>query len=412
MDITTDYNAHEYLTPSVRWKILGKWYNGTVATVRNPIGDPVKISFDALRRKYPDLFPRRRASRAPPTEKEPSIKVDEDTKEGPAIKEDESDYSSTTMKPSTDARLTAGLMMKTESDDAPATKMERPARRAPVQPKPEGIATWSIEASSFADMTYFRGVNWQELKERLHYPSNTAIRLQATINSNLPTGIDLTTADILTFYPGYLRDPSFIYRCISVGWTARSIYALLQNNRPHSMEGVGADVMDRTVEVVMRKLTGDKKWKWSHYQKHMPVAARSNFGDYTSSMMFTTRALAEMPVVRQVWPEDIEDPHLSQLWAYANGSTPTLEDGGTLTRLILVWSRGEITDMRESQISDFLLLPETERFVVDWSADEDGQSAARWKQKVDDQNAAARRSSTVKRAERARAAANAYQPMD
>ena len=319
-DFTKDISARHYLTPAIRQQILGKWYNTSGPTKHNPLG----FGLDCFEELYPNLL-------------------------------------------STDAVSTAALL-----GDTGSVRKHSSARS--VQ-----LALWDMKASWFAGDTFFQGVRWQHIKDRFDYPTSFSLRLPATINSNLPETIDLTTVEMLVFFPGYLRDPFFIYRCLSVGWTLKSMWEVLRTHRGHDTQNFDENVLRLAVESTMCRLTGDKAWKWGMYNQAFPVEKRSKFLDYSSATIATPRAVKQMRFKRTPNADEIEDVRLSDLWQYARSRIPPEAERGTLTRLILAAQAGRVRKMRMSEIRAFMMKSDAhDHFEVVWSHTKDSASAARW----------------------------------
>lgn len=95
-------------------------------------------------------------------------------------------------------------------------------------------------------------------QSRLNYDNGKNFDIEAGIFSELPRGIDLTTVELLTFFPGYLKDPFFQYRCLSAGWTASS---LKRAHNQHYVRDTGlsrktiSDTLLRTFTTLTRNWT-------------------------------------------------------------------------------------------------------------------------------------------------------------
>lgn len=83
----------------------------------------------------------------------------------------------------------------------------------------------NFQSSTLTDGTFLVHPNFQTLTRRLLDRKETGSldaqdnfdKLDPGLFAILPGGIDITTVEILTFFPGYLKDPFFLYRCTATG---------------------------------------------------------------------------------------------------------------------------------------------------------------------------------------------------
>lgn len=163
----------------------------------------------------------------------------------------------------------------------------------------------------------------------------------------LPGGIDLTTAELLAFFPGVVKDPLFIYRCISVGWTS----PLLRYTIKQHITWNNDDIVPRQVRSGLEYVLEKKGVSPPDYNKKVDVAARTKLTDYTCMGLSIPYQLRYTDNVY------MDDPTLSQLRTNVN-RVPRGQDAGTLTDLVIRQRDGRLgggkLDLHMSEVADHL----------------------------------------------------------
>lgn len=214
---------------------------------------------------------------------------------------------------------------------------------------------------------------WKGLLRKLRKTDLDAIYPPADVSCDLPTGIDLTTVEILTFFPSYMKDTFFLYRCISVGWdTAGMAHAYAA----HYKTPLAADMLNLSAKLLenfkmnISFVLNVQRENWSiTAHKRVPVGRRPKLSDYTSTTFATMFAAAND------WHRDYEpisDLRLSDLAAFAT-CLPQGADAGTLTALVHARKEGKIEDLRMSQIDRYVA--DRMHWKVNYGASEDEERA-------------------------------------
>lgn len=240
-----------------------------------------------------------------------------------------------------------------------------------------GTLVKEFRADKLTDGTFLTELNWTALRHTLRYDSlNKFDNMPPSVFATLPEGISFTTVEILTFFPGCINDAFFAYRVVAVGWTPAGLTNAFVKHRTHT------DTYDALRERIQRRLrsglrlvTEDDRIALDVYSK-LPISRRSIVEDYSSNTFATTYA-ARNGFTRE-FKKDVpraDDVKLSQLLEAA-GTLPVGDDAGTLTRLVNALKKGDVDDMKMSQVANFML--HNPNYEVQHNAEKDNMRAAWW----------------------------------
>lgn len=217
---------------------------------------------------------------------------------------------------------------------------------------------------------------WDKLLSKLAASTTDEIYPPADVYCDLPAGIDLTTVEILTFFPGYMKDTFFLYRCMSVGWTAGSMAHAHVSHYNASLAADAGKLAGRLLQNFIQNLSFLLQRSPHMYSitahKRVPVHRRPKLNDYTST------AFAIMFASMHGWVRDdksIKDLRLSDLAVHAE-LLPKDADAGTFTALIQAQKEGRIENLRMSQIQGFVRTQSG--WKVDHGATQDENCASHW----------------------------------
>ena len=247
--------------------------------------------------------------------------------------------------------------------------------------KPNKFEKWSASLKSVHDNSWTEGNKREVVIKMVSYGSAAKLRnLDADIYADLPGEIDLTTADVLCYFPGYLQDPFFRCRCILAGWEPHSLFNLLVQCRPLD-DLPSTRSLAGQIKGTMRKLTGDESFRLSVYHAKVEREDRPQFLDYSADAFAMTRLMkTDGSRVADVFQYRIHDLSLAELLKYSDNKAPIASDMGTLSKLVEAAFNGEIDcNLTMSNVSAFVAKTENQKFVVHWDHDKDVASAVRWR---------------------------------
>lgn len=209
-------------------------------------------------------------------------------------------------------------------------------------------APWYVDMSKLKDRTFF------DFPTRPHFVASVAVaydmdgyitsRLSTVPNTDysVPAGIDLTTVEMLTFFPGYLKDPFFLYRCVSVGWDSKGLEKALWTHR--NQDYLPFQTIKENIIHTMMALTGIQDYGALASINHVALWQRSKFEDYTSAAFARSRdfAAGELPEATDLRLSDLS----MNVTAY-----PQNEDAGMLTALVQAYGQGKIQGSHMSGVA-------------------------------------------------------------
>ncbi|KIW02207.1 uncharacterized protein PV09_06363 [Verruconis gallopava] len=218
---------------------------------------------------------------------------------------------------------------------------------------------------------YTTMLNTPQLHELYTIPDTSLLSTTPGPSTLLPTGINLTTSEILAFFPGLLHDPYFIYRAYSTGWNWQTMVHAARMYRDVQWE-LSHAVVEPLIRRGMAYVLGldEEDWSEDEYQQRVPVERRLKLHDYTRGGLSVTHS---------THPASRSDLMLSQLRNEVK-VLPINEDAGALTTLIAALNCGQIRDMPMSALGDFV---ETSvLYFPPHGPDEDLACAQRWREKL------------------------------
>ena len=243
-----------------------------------------------------------------------------------------------------------------------------------------GIDHWYLPPRPFDSLHHFRAER-SKIKECLKCPywSLEPQEPSVTFGSDLPSCIELTTAEILIYFPGYITDPFFTFRCINAGWTPKAIRAVLKDKLKHYKQILTEAEVEVHMSKVLTIIIGDPNVTWSAYIDNLPQELR----DKGHKLKYDKTGFAAPKVfgclLEPVRTNDVRanDPKLTWL-REKSPFMPPLEDRGTFSNLM-----GPVGshrwDCRMSEIPG--LVAHDYRWSakrVAWGVNEDMKSAKRW----------------------------------
>lgn len=264
-----------------------------------------------------------------------------------------------------------------ESSDLPTNDtptIQQPVGTGPTLPSADGSSSNNMPARSFKDFkassltdgTFRVKQKYDGLVTRLldgkglsdRQPNDYFDEMEPGLFAILPGGIDLTTVEILTFFPGYLKDPFFLYRCTAAGWSATSLKTALFERRNEDInEGTIYTAIQTRLRVNLVFVTGDNKATIMAY-KRLSDNERSVVTDYTNNGFAMTWAASNGYERKDRATEEIRRDDLTLAQVYNNGARirqmPQGNDAGTLTALIMALKQdpeNEIKSLTMSQIA-------------------------------------------------------------
>jgi hypothetical protein len=176
--------------------------------------------------------------------------------------------------------------------------------------------------------------NTIKIKEPYQVPANHTLVNVPNVYSVLPENIDLTTVELLTFFPGILKDLYFVYWALSTGWDSTTLRRVANTNRDwsaHTKKGSTELPRDTGRGVVAKGMAYIQDVPEASFNegtyKRTTIASRPKMSDYTAS------ALSKMHQTPTSNDVELRKWFLSEL---LNGVkvTPEGPDAGTLSNLL------------------------------------------------------------------------------
>lgn len=256
---------------------------------------------------------------------------------------------------------------------------------APIKKTPVKASTGPIvfPTLNLANLYSSRMLSLPKLDQlRTISESNKALYKLPNTACRLPDGIDLTTVELLVFFPGIIKDPYFVARGLAVGWDSVTFRKAVRGHRNLELDSqTTRHNVDRGMAFCLEMTT---EFKESTYKEQVAVAARTKFTDYTSrglSVPYQQHYNDTGPFPR------VKDLTLSQLRENVH-TIPEGGDMGTLSQLVAAqkesarrglegWEDEHVPDLRMSEVDAWLAGPMNfER--IPYNADDDGDRCEYW----------------------------------
>lgn len=232
---------------------------------------------------------------------------------------------------------------------------------------------------SFLDEPKFsksRGLN-----VKLSYRHGSAFDIKYNIYTELPRNIDLTAVEILTFFPGFIQDSFFQFRCLSAGWTQKALQVAHERHH-HKLQKTKStttrikDSFART----MAYFTDDNDFNIMAYHTH-PVSERSKVADYSATgfAMILKRDAGWILKENDETPRRIANPTLSELSQLAK-KLPSGDGRGSLTAFVEAY-RAQPANTRNLSmlaIDDFITRHSSVLGLIKHDAKDDVKCARQW----------------------------------
>ena len=243
------------------------------------------------------------------------------------------------------------LAKQHQTNEAPSPTVDPPTPAMSPRAKAPRIE-WHVDISTLDDFLKPGPKRWSKLQPHFKLSGKeTLSQIKPSLHNRLPDGLDLTTAEVLTFFPGHLKGPFFVYRCISVGWEPRNLLAAMRYYRKDTAN-LEPPTLEKKLCKVMEMLTGHTYSAFSRYL-HVPVSNRPKFKDYTRAAL-ASHILPKGDEDYELDKHNIctRDASLSELAEFAE-KLPKGEDVGILT--VLVGRAGEpgLGDLKMSELKEF-----------------------------------------------------------
>lgn len=253
--------------------------------------------------------------------------------------------------------------------------IQQPVGTGPTLPSADGSSSNNMpersfkdfKASSLTDGTFRVKQKYDGLLQRLldgkglrdRQSNDHFDEMKPGLFAILPGGIDLTTVEILTFFPGYLKDPFFLYRCTAAGWSATSLNnALFEHRKEHASEDSIYSAIRTRLRTNLMFVTGDNKATIKLYQR-LSDNERSVVTDYTNNTFAMKWATTNGYERKDRATREMRRDDLTLAQVYNKGlrirQMPQGNDAGTLTALIMALKQNpgnEIKSLTMSQIAN------------------------------------------------------------
>ena len=220
-------------------------------------------------------------------------------------------------------------------------------------------------------------VHWPALRILYSPPDSVYLRLVPNLEHMLPLGVDLTTVELLTFFPGRFKDPYFAYRCWSTRWTASALHAAFlahhcQVSEAHPNKMTFSSNMQKSLNFI-----SDGAHKTVDGISNIDVSTRLKIHTYSAEAFAAWLIPFDDDLHSGKLKYHTTDLRLSELEQHI--LNPLLPgDTGTLATLVGMWKKGDIEDLPMSQLKTYIDEQRMHAPLLQHNADMDEKRAEYW----------------------------------